>query len=65
MHGLASMIETLQQNIDSEHGGSPTRYAESNNVAKQQVNEWLRHGGYYMHDNKLFLLRKDFNKQAE
>ncbi len=58
-------METLKSYIRREHGGSPTRYAESNNVAKQQVNEWLRHGGYYMNDNKLFLLRRDFNKHDE
>ncbi len=58
-------MESLQENINSEHGGSPTRYALTKCVSKQQVNEWLRHGGYYMHDNKLFLMRRDFNKQSE
>lgn len=55
-------METLKKNIEREHNGSQTEYAKSNGVKNvQQVNEWLRHRGYWMHEGVLFLKRRDFN----
>ncbi len=55
-------MEKLKQHIESHHHGSQQEYATNHGINKQQVNEWIKHGGYYMHENKLFLIRKDFNK---
>ena len=56
-------METLQENIDRKHEGSPKLYADDKGYAKQQVNEMLRHGGYWMHKNRLFIMRRDFNSK--
>ena len=58
-------METLQQHINREHGCSPLAYSKTKGYAKQQVNTMLRHGGYWMHDNKLFILRRDFDNNEK
>jgi len=59
--GVQIKIKTLKDYIESQYNGSPSLFAKTKGIAKQQVNEWLKHGGYYIESNRLFLLRKDFN----
>ena len=56
-------METLKKYIESRYSGSQVAFAKAQKkpTSKQQVNEWIRHGGYYVADGRLFIYKRDLN----
>ena len=56
-------MQTLKEYIESRYKGSQVAFAKAQKkpTSKQQVNEWIRHGEYYVANNKLFIYKRDLN----
>ena len=51
-------MQTLKDYIESHHNGSQSDFAKAKGITKQQANEWIKHGGYYIDSDGWIYIRK-------
>ena len=60
-------MQTLKDYIESRFNGSQTDFANSmpDSVTRSVVSRWIKHGSFFVVENKLVQVKHDLNREYE